>query len=116
MFEIRCVVKDAKLAEALRSLDGLCYNLNVVPVKTEEEIAPVDTEKAVRKPRVGPSLTDIMMLKLNEQGVRIVTPAIARQIAIDAGYHVSSYVNALKRLVVLGKLRETDEGYEVVNG
>jgi len=50
MFQITCFVKDPKLAEVLRVLDGMVYELKVVPV-TEKAPPKVKIKSDLAKPK-----------------------------------------------------------------
>lgn len=101
MFRIECFVKDQKLAEVLRLLDGKVYELRSQPVAKGESDAP-KVERAKPQQKRG-ELTDIMRDLIAEIGAAQFTLADIKARMPSATRKAAR--NTLERLKRKGELR-----------
>jgi DNA-binding transcriptional ArsR family regulator len=105
MFELKCLVDDAKLAKVMWTLDGLVYELKVVPVRAA---APTRTGRVKSTAKNGDA-TQTLYDHLTKRGIEHPTPKDMRTAAEAAGYSGDSYSYAIKKLMDAGLLSRTRE-------
>jgi len=110
MFEIRCIVGDKKLAEALRALNGLTLEPPVTLAVGGTELLPAN------KMNGGKGAIQIATELIKHDKLKQVTASQLRQCLVTNGYSKNGYSYALKMLLEKKVLRKTTKPstYEVI--
>ena len=114
MFEIRCIVGDKKLAEALRALGGLTLEPPVT--LAVGEIQPLAEKKLKIRPVPGKTAFQIVTELIKKDRLKKITATQLRQYLVKHGYSSNGYSYALKLLLDKKVVRKTSEPstYEVL--
>ena len=113
MFQLTMLVEDKKLAKAMKSLDGLVYDLKVLPVKN----AQVKNGNVKQKhPAAGATDTVRALVKAaKDAGKFVITRADLCSEVAKAGYHPNSASIGIKLLIEKGALLKHQRGIYNIN-
>lgn len=103
MFEIRCIVGDKKLSDALKALGGLTLEPPVVvAVMSNGSGHRTDLQKIP-----GESSATILLKHIADKKLKTITVQQMRSHLESLGYTKNGYSYAMQRLVAEGKLKKT---------
>jgi hypothetical protein len=104
MFRITCFVKDTKLADVLRLLDGKAYNVSAVPARSMNGDATEVVEKPVRK-TVDKTAVEKGLQAINSMPETFTKRALASRLDISN----TALYNALQKAIAEGKVKRLDK-------